>query len=233
MKINDKVVIVTGASSGIGRATAELFGNNGAKVALAARSADKLEEISASIADSFVVPVDITKPDKVRKMVQKTLDHYGRLDVLINNAGRGLRSPVEHIDLNDFAYIMSLNVYGPLVAMQSAIPIMRKQGGGTIVNISSQVARGTYPGLSAYAATKSALTMISLIARKELAEDGITVSVVYPRMTATNFRKHSLLSKVEVKMPELPAMTKADLPEKVASKILEIVETGAAEIILE
>jgi NAD(P)-dependent dehydrogenase (short-subunit alcohol dehydrogenase family) len=126
------------------------------------------------MADSFVVPVDMTKPNEVRLLVQKTYDHYGRLDVLINNAGQGLCSPVEHIDLNDFAYddfayIMSLNVYGPLVAMQSAIPIMRKQGGGTIVNISSEVARGTYPGLSAYSATKSALTMISLTARKELA----------------------------------------------------------------
>jgi NADP-dependent 3-hydroxy acid dehydrogenase YdfG len=145
MKINDKVVIVTGSSSGIGKATAELFGKNGAKVALAARLTGKLEEISASMADSFVVSVDMTKPDEVRGMVQKTYDRYGRLDVLINNAGRGLRSPVEHIDLDDFAYIMSLNVYGPLVAMQSAIPIMRKQGGGTIVNISSQVARARIP----------------------------------------------------------------------------------------
>lgn len=92
------------------------------------------------------MPVDIIEPDEVRQMVQKTYDHYGRLDVLINNAGRGLRSPVEHIDLNDFAYIMSLNVYGPVVAMQSAIPIMRKQGGGTIVNLSSQVARGHISG---------------------------------------------------------------------------------------
>jgi short-subunit dehydrogenase len=233
MSINGKVVIVTGASSGIGRATAELFGKNGAKVALAARSIDKLEELSASMADSFAVPADMTKPDEVRRMVQKTHDHYGHLDVLINNAGQGLRSPVEHIDLDHFAYIMSLNVYGPLVAMQSAIPIMRKQGNGTIVNISSQVARATYPGLSAYAATKSALTMISLTARKELAEDGITVSVVYPRMTATDFRKHSLQSKVDVKLTALPAMTTADSPEKVASKILEIVETGAAEVILE
>jgi len=181
MEINDKVVIVTGASSGIGRATAELFGKNGAKVALAARSIDKLGAISASIADSLVVPVDMTKRDEVRLMVQKIYDHYGRLDILINNAGRGLRSSVEHIDHDDFAYIMSLNVYGPLVAMQSAIPIMRKQGSGTIVNISSQVARATYPGLSAYAATKSALTVISLTARKELAEDGIAVSVIYPR----------------------------------------------------
>ncbi len=166
-------------------------------------------------------------------MVQKTYDHYGRLDVLINNAGQGLRSPIERIDLDDFAYIMSLNVYGPLVAMQSAIPIMRKQGSGRIVNISSQVARATYQGLSAYAATKSALTMISLTARKELAEDGIIVSVVYPRSTATDFRKHSLQSKVEFKLTEFAGTDETDSPEKVASKILEIVETGAAEVMLE
>lgn len=91
----------------------------------AARSIDKPKEISASLADSFIVPVDMTKPDEVRRMVQKTCDYYGRLDVLINNARRGLHAPIEHIDLDDFAYIISLNVFGPLVAMQSAIPIMR------------------------------------------------------------------------------------------------------------
>jgi len=160
-------------------------------------------------------------------MVQNTYDHYGRLDVLINNAGRGLRSPVEHIDLDDFAYIMSLNVYGPLVAMQSAIPIMREQGSGTIVNVSSQVARSTFPGLSAYAASKSALTMITLTVRKELAEDDITVSVVYPRGTATDFRKHSLQSKVESKLVQLAGVGELDSAEKVASKILEIVESGS------
>ena len=117
--------------------------------------------------------------------------------------------------------------------MQSAIPIMRKQGAGTIVNISSYAARSVSPGSSAYAATKSALATISLTARKELEDHGITVSVVYPRWTATDFRKHVLQSKVSVTVP-YPAITgMPDSPEKVASKILEIVETGAAEVALE
>ncbi len=232
MKIKDKVVLITGASAGIGKVTAELFGSKGAKVALAARSVERLREISAKIADSFVVGVDMTRFDEVRRMVKQTHEHYGRLDVLINNAGRGYQSPLESIDTDDLAELMSLNVYGPLVAMQAVIPIMRQQHGGTIVNISSGVTKIVFPNISGYAATKSALNMISLTARKELAADGITVCLVYPGLTDTDFRKNAITSKVPFTPParDLPP---ADPPEAVAQSILRVVETGQAEEVLQ
>ena len=231
MNIKDKIVLVTGASMGIGKATAELLHEEGAKVALASRSVDKLKEIAAGMADAFVIPTDMTKPDEVRRMVQETYNHYGRIDVLVNNAGQGMHVPVEIADLEDLAYIMSLNFYGPLIAMQAVIPIMKKQGGGTIVNISSMVTKMILPSIGPYASTKSALNMLSLTARKELADDGITVSLVYPRMTATNFHKNLRKGVIQTGRPEgqMPAI---DPPEKVAARILHVIETGEAEEIL-
>jgi len=228
MEIKGRVVLLTGASYGIGKATAELLGREGARVVLAARSVDKLNEIAAGLTDAFVIPTDMTKPDEVRRMVEKTFEHYGRIDVLINNAGQGMHVPVEFADVDDLASIMSLNVYGPLIAMQSIIPIMRKQGGGTIVNISSMVSKAAYPSIGPYASTKCALNMLSLTARKELADDGIVVSLVHPRMTATDFRKNAVQSKVKFTQPQR-GMPEIDPPEKVAASILHVIQTGEAE----
>ncbi len=232
MEIKGKVVLITGASYGIGKATAELFSRQGAKVALAARSLDKLKAMAATMPDSFVIPVDMTKPEQARKMVNDTAAHYGRLDVLINNAGRGMHTPIEFADPEDYACLMSLNVYGPLIAMQATIPLMRKQGGGSIVNISSGLTRMALPGVGPYASTKSALNMLSLAARKELEKDNIVVSLVLPGVTDTDFRKNSFPSKVPFARPS-GSMPPADPPELVAAKILEAVATGAAEVVLE
>ena len=109
----------------------------------------------------------------------------------MNNAGQGLRSTVETIDLDDYRNIMELNVFGVLSAMQEVIPIMRKQGGGTILNVGSMVSKNTFPTLAAYASTKYALNALSLTARQELAKDNIIVSVFHPKMTATEFGQNA------------------------------------------
>lgn len=119
-------------------------------------------------------------------------DHYGRIDVLINNAGRGMWNSAESTDLDQYRGMMELNVFGPLAAMQAVIPFMRKQGGGVIINISSGVSRMFIPGLSAYASTKYALNAISLTARTELAADNIRVGIMLPGMTATDFGRNAL-----------------------------------------
>jgi NAD(P)-dependent dehydrogenase (short-subunit alcohol dehydrogenase family) len=233
MEIKGKVVLITGASAGIGKVTAELFAREGARLALAARSIDKLQELSAGLPDSFAVRANMTRRDDIRVMVEAVVERYGRIDVLINNAGQGMYTPVEHINIDDMADLMSLNVYGPILAMQAVIPIMRKQSGGAIVNISSGTTRGAFPNIAPYAATKSALNMVTLVARKELAEDGIVVSLVYPGLTATDFRKNAVPSKVPPKQFAASAqLPKVDPPERVALAILGIVQSGAAEVVL-
>jgi short-subunit dehydrogenase len=233
MDINDKVVIVTGASSGIGLATARLLAEHGAKVALVARSQEKLKHLSKEIPDSLAIRADMTKEADIIQMVKKTKDHYGRVDVLINAAGQGYDAPVEKINIDTYRQIFDLDVVGPLVAMQQVIPIMRDQKEGTIVNISSGTALMYLPDMSPYSSIKSALASLSLTAREELKKDNITVSVVYPYMTLTEFEKNTIKDIEETQAEpeedrgELPPL---DPPEHVARKILEGIENDEAEI---
>jgi short-subunit dehydrogenase len=191
MKIKDSSVIITGASAGIGRATARLLAGMGARVAMAARSAASLKKLEREMPGSFAVPTDMRKPDEIKALIAAVKDKFGRIDVLINNAGQGMRSPVETINLDDYQAVMELNVFAVVRAMQAVIPVMRSQGGGLILNISSLVSKNYFPELAAYASTKYALNAISLTARQELAKDHIVVGVFHPKMTATEFGKNA------------------------------------------
>src|SRR5659263_661508 len=169
MDIRNKVAIITRASAGIGLATAKLFAKNGAKVALAARSKDKLNKLASGLQNSLAVPTDMTKAISIKNMVKEVYNHYGHIDILINNAGQGFDGLVEHIGIKEYRYIIDLDLIGPLIAIQEVIPVMRKQGGGVIVNISSGLSKMYIPNIAGYASIKSALNTISLTARKELA----------------------------------------------------------------
>src|SRR5258707_11797258 len=140
MQIKDRVFIVTGASSGIGLSTATALSERGAKVALFARSGDALQELAQQLPGSVAVTVDVTQFDRVREAVGAVHRHYGRVDGLVNNAGRSYAVSVEEIDPALFDEIFHLNVLGPIVAMQAVIPLMRAQGGGSVVNINSGTA---------------------------------------------------------------------------------------------
>lgn len=232
MEIKGKVVIVTGASSGIGLATAKLFAQKGAKLVLAARSKDKLEKLAKELPDAIAIPTDMTKIDQVKALVAQAYKHYGRVNVLINDAGQGYDSAVEDIEIDKLRYIFELTLAGPVAAMQAVIPIMRKQGGGAIVNISSGLAKMDIPNMSGYAGLKAALAKLSLAAHQELEKDRITVSVVYPYITATAFEKNTLHSGAQGEQEEEGESWNpppADPPEKVAQAILGTVETGKAE----
>jgi NAD(P)-dependent dehydrogenase (short-subunit alcohol dehydrogenase family) len=134
MHITDHVFIVTGASSGIGLSTAIALSGRGAKVALLARSTDALHKLAQQLPESFPVTLDMTKFDRVREAVGAVHRHYGRIDGLVNSAGRSYAASVEEIEPAIFDEIFHLNVLGPIIAMQAVIPVMRAQGGGTIVN---------------------------------------------------------------------------------------------------
>jgi NADP-dependent 3-hydroxy acid dehydrogenase YdfG len=189
MDVTDAVCIVTGASSGIGAATARLLSENGARVVLAARRADRLDALAAELSGSLAVPTDVTAPGAVERLVARTLDTFGRVDVLVNNAGQGLHVPLEDLDPGDLRAVFELNVVAPLLAMQAVLPAMRAQSGGAIVNVSSGTTLRVFPGLGGYATTKAALNMLSQVGRLEFAAAGVTVSLVYPLVTATEFHQ--------------------------------------------
>ncbi len=227
MDIQDKVVIITGASEGIGLATARLFAQEGAKLALAARSADTLNNIVNELheqhREAIVVPTDMRNKDAIESMVNSVFQQYGRIDILINNAGQSVRGNVADVDIDQFRHIFELNVLGPVEAMQAIIPKMRQNGGGLIINVSSNVTKMHIPAISAYAATKAALNMISDTAREELAPDNIRITTMFPGQTATNFGKNSLATaNTNHQGPRSPQGGPGpDSAEDVAQKILE------------
>lgn len=227
MQIEEKVFIVTGASSGIGLATARALAERRARVALLARSAQMLEEISAELPGSLAVTVDMTDFDGVRQAVRDVHGHFGRIDGLINNAGRSYAASVEEIDPVLFDEIFHLNVLAPIIAMQSVIPVMRGQGAGSIVNINSGTAFMTVPEYSVYSSSKRALLGFSLTARAELAGDGIVVSEVYPFITATNFGKNRMGDPAGGGPSSNYAA--GDTPEFVADIVLKAILEGEAQ----
>jgi len=229
--IKDKVVIVTGASAGIGLATAKLLAQEGAQVALAARSVEAINKLAEELPGSFAVPTDMTDEASIKEMIYKVKQHFGRIDILINNAGQGLYGAVEHVSIHDYRKIYELNVVGPLIAMQQVIPIMRAQGSGHILNISSLVSKNYFPMLGAYASTKYALNCLSLTARAELEKDGIVVNVMHPGLTATEFGKNSIKAEGAEQGFSRENMPTPDSAEYIAERILVAIETKRAEVI--
>jgi len=224
MQIADHVFVVTGASSGIGRSTAEALTARGARVALIARNTDALQELAARLPGSVALTADVTDFAAFTAAINAAHSHYGRLDGLINNAGRGYSASVEAIDPIAFTEIFTLNVLAPIVGMQAVIPIMRTAGAGVIVNINSGTSFMTIPDYSVYSASKRALLGITQTARAELAPDGIVVSEVYPGMTATDFGRNRLGSGGAT-----TDYSAGDPPEKVAELIVAAIEGGDAQ----
>ena len=227
MQIKDHVFIVSGASSGIGLSTAIALSDRGAKVALLARSGDALQKLAQQLSGSLPVTVDMTKFDQVREAVRAVHQNYGRVDGLVNNAGRSYAAAIEEIEPAIFDEIFHLNVLGPIVAMQAVIPVMRAQGGGSIVNINSGTAFMTIPQYSVYSSSKRALLGFSLTARAELEKDGIVVSEIYPFITATNFGKNRMGNKAAAGPSANYA--EGDTPEFVAGLVVQAVEEGQAQ----
>jgi short-subunit dehydrogenase len=229
MNIHDKVILITGASEGIGRALAEKLSQGGAKLVLAARSDDKIQALAARLPGALGLHADLRKEGDIVAMIDRTLCERGRIDILINNAGQGMYGPVEKIDIELYRSMMELNVYAPLRAMQLVIPHMRRAGGGMIVNISSRVSKNAFPSLGAYASTKYALNALSLTARAELAKEGIVVSLMHPKMTATRFGQNAIGAQPSAAGSASAPGPGVDSPEEVADKVLELIASEAPE----
>ncbi len=228
MDLDGACCIVTGASSGIGAATARLLSERGARVVLAARRAERLEALAAELPGSLAVATDVTAPDEILRLVSRTVDALGRVDVLVNNAGQGLHVLLEELDPADLRAVFELNVIAPLLGMQAVLPVMRAGAGGAVVNVSSATSLRVIPGLGGYAATKSALNMLSQVARIELADAGIAVSVVYPSVTATEFHEHLRAGHLVSGAHRI----RPDPPELAAAAIAFAITTGEAHVLV-
>ena len=231
MDLIGKTVIVTGASQGIGAATARAFASAGAKVVLVARSEEPLGALSAEIGGSrsLVVPTDMSKPSQIKAMVQRASEFSGSIDILVNNAGVGLNSPVAEMSTENFCKVFEVNTLGPLLAMQEVIPLMKRSGGGIIINVSSMTTRLATPRSGGYRASKMALDALSDAARIELREDNIRVITAYPGLTSTGFFSHSLGNKAKT-TPQSLNLPPGRSPQFVAQKIVKGAQREPREI---
>lgn len=229
MRIQDAVVVITGASSGIGAATARAAARAGARVVLSARREERIRDLAAEIGGGAIaVRCDVTDRAQVDALARAALDAFGRVDVLVNNAGQGLQSSIEDLALDDLRAVLELNLVAPLAAMQAVLPAMRAQGAGAIVNVSSGTTFADLPGTGGYVASKVALERLSAIARAELAGTGVVVSTLIPFATETEF-----MASIRAGRAEAEAMTAGatfDTPETVADAVLALVASGDARM---
>jgi NADP-dependent 3-hydroxy acid dehydrogenase YdfG len=215
--IHGSVAVVTGASAGIGRATAIMLHERGARVVVAARRVDRLEELAARI-DGLAVACDVGVWEQVEALVNRAVEWGGRLDIMVNNAGFGGGGALHEHDPLRVAKMVQTNVVGVLNGVRAAGAVMARQGSGGIVNVSSIVGHFPEVGSGAYAATKAAVDSISGTAYRELRGHGVHVVNVKPALTDTEFREAAR---------GIPGPVGGDPPEKVARWICEALESGS------
>ena len=227
-KLDGKVVLVTGASMGIGEAIARVFAADGARLALAARSLDKLEALARSLpTEAIAIQSDVSQAEEIRAMVARTVDHFGRLDILVNNAAVGMYASVAEMKPDQFEHLLATNWLAPVRAIQAAVPHMRKQGGGTIINISSVAGKVALPWMGAYCASKFALNALSNSLRMELKPENIHVISVCPGRVKTPFIENAY--KDFATQPLYPGGISA---ERVARAVLRAVHRRKREIVV-
>ncbi len=187
--IAGKIVVITGASSGLGEATARHLSEQGAVVVLGARRIDRINALAKELAGSegkaFAVQTDVTQCEQVKKLVETAVEKYGRIDVMINNAGLMPHSPLERLKIDDWDRMIDVNIKGVLYGIAAALPYMQKQKSGHIINVSSVAGHKVRPAGAVYAATKHAVLALSEGLRQEVKPYNIRTTVISPGAIAT------------------------------------------------
>jgi short-subunit dehydrogenase len=221
MELAGKVVVVTGASMGIGEAIAKLFAEQGAGVVLLSRDSSRAESARTRIGfpdRTAAFACDVRHSEEIDRVLALTLHHFQRIDVWVNNAGHGLLDSVSQMEMSACHEMFETNFFGAVVAMQKVIPVMRQQGGGTIINVSSVAGHVPLPFHAAYSATKFALNAIGKAAGVELKKDGIHVLTVCPGYVRTAFSENAVRGN-ELKKVR-PNSVRGITPERVARATL-------------
>ena len=231
-ELKDRVAVITGASSGIGRAAALAFAREGARVVLGARRMDRLREAAEAIrragGQARAVQTDVCRPEDVRHLVDEAVAAFGRLDILVNNAGLGYFGLLESMPMEQIRHLFEVNLMGTIHGIQAAVPVMRSQSSGHIINISSVLGKRATPGSGVYAATKFAQVALSESLRLELADAGIDVSVICPVTTMTEFFAVMAARSPRKHEPAGPVYS----AEQVAEIILRCARRPRAEVIV-
>jgi short-subunit dehydrogenase len=222
MELTGKVVVVTGASMGIGEAIAKIFADHGAGVALLSRDAARVEAARGRVGHperTMALSCDVRHREDIDRALGLTMHHFQRIDVWVNNAGHGLLDSVAAMEIAACRDMFDTNFFGAVAAMQAVIPVMRQQGGGTIINISSVAGHIPLPFHAAYSATKFALNAIGKAARVELKKDGVHVLTVCPGYVRTAFSENVIMGR-EVKRVR-PQSVRGISAERVARATLQ------------
>jgi short-subunit dehydrogenase len=228
--LQNSVVLITGASAGIGRETALLFAKEGCRLSLAARRKDRLdalaEEVKSLGGQALSVHADVSREEQVERLVQQTTQHFGGLDVLVNNAGFGLFAKISDTTVEDLHSIFATNFVGTFYAIKAALPVLQQQKGGHIINVSSVAGKRAFPLSGAYCATKFAMNGLTESLRTELRGSGIDVSLVMPVGTATDF---FTTAKNKSDRPSMP-LGIVQSAHQVAQAILRCAKNPKAEV---
>jgi NADP-dependent 3-hydroxy acid dehydrogenase YdfG len=193
-QLADDVAVITGASSGIGEATAEALAGKGAKVVLAARRVEELEALADRIetdgGEALVVPTDVTEESDVDALVEAAIDEYGQIDILVNNAGVMLLEPIERADRSNLRQMVEVNLIGLMNLTHAVVPVMQDQSSGHVVNVSSIAGRETMANGSGYNATKFGVNAFTDAIRQELSPEDIRTTIIEPGAVDTELPTH-------------------------------------------
>ncbi|AFZ26334.1 short-chain alcohol dehydrogenase [Cylindrospermum stagnale PCC 7417] len=238
-------ILITGASQGIGKATALLFSRKGYDLVLAARQTERLEATaqevqSLGLAAPLTVTCDVTNPSQVEMLVQKALEHYGYIDVLVNNAGIFASGPVEQFSLSDWHQVIDTNLWGYIHTIQALLPHFLQRGSGTIVNLSSIGGKVPTAYLVAYCTSKFGVTGLTEALQAELQPKGIHVCGIYPNLIKSSLMERAIFrgkdeEELQTRREQLNNVLKnpvVEKPEDVANAIWDAVNNQKSEVMV-